>query len=346
MSSFSERLGQVVNNTVIGLAVSLAREHGIFQVLADSTEPLTSQQVANRRSLKERYVREILNSLATAELVEVKVDATAPGVLVYSLESGAKDVMDSYLGAFVGIPALMARRYASVTACVPENGPRGVRYTAHAEAAFSALSYYTAPKFVDAFLHCVPGLKDKLELGIDVLEIGSGYARMSAILASKFPKSRFTASEVIPWLVEANRERWGDIPNLHYRVLDACDIPESPDESYDWILCSDVIHDLPEPLKALQGTKRLLRKPDGLFTFVDMSSSGSPLVDRGKMLVAALYSASAFLCVPDSYQGDKESHALGACWGRQAAIDLGTQAGFSVTDSDIDDMHVLYVCRP
>ena len=183
-----------------------------------------------------------------------------------------------------------------------------------------------------------------LEEGIDVIEFGSGKGRLCATLAQQFPNSRFVASEVVPDLVQANKDRWEHIPNLTFSLDDLCRVPEVPDKNYDWVFCCDVIHDLPDPVAALQGIKRMLRQPNGLLTFVDIATSGSPLVDRGNMNVSTFYALGTFLCIPESYQRS-DSLALGPCSGRQMIASLTQRAGFQVEVIKIEDLTALFICQ-
>ena len=152
------------------------------------------------------------------------------------------------------------------------------------------------------------------------------------------------ASEAVPDLVQANKDRWAHIPNLTFSLDDLCGIPEVPDKYYDWVFCCDVIHDLPDPVAALQGIKRMLRQPNGLLTFIDVSTSGSPLVDRGDMTVASYYALGTFFCIPESYQRH-DSLALGPCSGRQRIASLAQKAGFQVRDINIEDFTAIFICH-
>jgi hypothetical protein len=94
------------------------------------------------------------------------------------------------------------------------------------------------------------------------------------------------------------------------------------------MFCKDVIHDLPHPLEALRGIHKALT-PGGKFSIVDMFVSSFVKNNVGDMMASALYAQSTFMCIPESYQ-EEDSEALGACWGREKASQLCTQAGFKV----------------
>ncbi|GFR83482.1 malonyl-[acyl-carrier protein] O-methyltransferase 1 [Elysia marginata] len=221
---------------------------------------------------------------------------------------------------------------------------KGVRYTDQVQDILDRFSQGNAPFVAQMFLEQIPDLKAQLEKGIDVIEFGAGRGRLSATLAQQFPNSRFVASEVVPNLVEANKERWKSIPNISFSLDDVCSIPDVPEKHFDWVFCCDVIHDLPDPLEALQGIKRMLRKPYGLLTFVDMATSGSPLADRGDMAVATFYTLGTFFCIPESYQREN-SLALGPCCGSQTLTNLAQNAGFQVKFIKVEDCSGLFICK-
>ena len=176
------------------------------------------------------------------------------------------------------------------------------------------------------------------------MEFGAGRGRLSATFANQFPNSRFVASEVVPDLVKTSSVHWAHIPNLSFSLDDICCIPEEPDKQFDWIFCYDVIHDLPDPLAALKGIKRMLGKPAGIFTFIDVTTSGSPILDKGNMTVAMYYACGSFFCIPESYQRE-DSLALGPCFGKQKAVKLAQEAGFQVTDTDIEGKKAIFICQ-
>ena len=68
-----------------------------------------------------RFVRELLGSLSTAELVETS--EKADGELEYSLEDGAKETLDGQLGRFINFPSLIASNYHRVKECIYKDGP-------------------------------------------------------------------------------------------------------------------------------------------------------------------------------------------------------------------------------
>ncbi|CAG5121175.1 unnamed protein product [Candidula unifasciata] len=342
MASFGEKLGGIVTSSFVGYALSMCKETGILQVLIESRTPLTSQEVADSKELKERYVRELLNCLATAELVNVSTNEA--GALVYHIQEEEKKVFKTPLMPFMSFLSAFRRVYDTVKDCIPVSGPYGARYSEEVHNVIEEFSVCHQELFVDGFLNRVEGLRERLESGIEVIEVGCGRGRLLAMFAQMFPKSTFVASDNVPSLLARLEDTLGHIPNIRFELLDLCCQSDQSVKQYDWVYCVDVIHDLPNPPEALEAIKKLVKNYDGLFTIIDILTSGSPISDKGNMHVASIYAASSFMCVPESFQR-KESYALGACWGKRTALDVITAAGFKVKDIDLENNFVLYICK-
>ncbi|CAG5114705.1 unnamed protein product, partial [Candidula unifasciata] len=203
---------------------------------------------------------------------------------------------------------------------------------------------YHLDEYVENILKHVDGLKKKLENGIQVLEIGCGRGRLLEKLALMFPKSTFTATENAEFLLDQLKANLGHIPNIKYAALDVCCPSTLQGQQYDWVFCINVIHDVPSPPNAYRNIKKFMKDQGGTFTMVDPASSGSPISDKGNLLVASLYAISSFFCVAESYINE-HSHAMGMCYGEKRAVDFLTAAGFSVEVVRFDYPMALFVCK-
>ncbi|CAB5159851.1 Methyltransferase type 11 [Olavius algarvensis associated proteobacterium Delta 3] len=113
----------------------------------------------------------------------------------------------------------------------------------------------------------------------------------------------------------------------------------------DYVTAFDAIHDQTRPLDALKGVLSLL-KPDGLFSMVDIAA-GSYLSDnKDHPMGTFLYTVSLMHCLPvglvDGGMG------LGMMWGRQRAVEMLHEAGFTRVDiSEIPDdpFNLHFMCR-
>ncbi|CAG5131724.1 unnamed protein product [Candidula unifasciata] len=341
MSSFAQKLGQLVDSTCVGFALTLCKDVGILQVLLDAQQPLTSHQIADERSLKERYVRELLDSLAAAEII--RVSTSESGSLIYYLEEDEKKAFKTHIKTRMSFPIAMVKVYDHLKSCLSITGPYGYRMSAEFHDVVEEYGPIQFEVYLAAFMKSVDGLKAQLESGIDVTEVGCGRGRMLAKIAQMFPRSSFTASDNVESLLNYQKANLGHIPNVEYDMLDLCCPSGPPSKQYDWVYCVNVIHDVPDPLEALK-TVRKLTKPGGVFTMIDFATSGSPIGDKGNMLVACMYAVGTFMSVPESFQRE-DSQAMGCCWGKQRAVDLATAAGFTVDVVYLEYPVALFVCK-
>ena len=77
--AFAGRLLTALNNGALCLMMSVGHRTGLFDVMSTSP-PATSEEIAARAGLNERYVREWLGAMVTSKLVEVE-----PATLRFSL---------------------------------------------------------------------------------------------------------------------------------------------------------------------------------------------------------------------------------------------------------------------
>src|SRR5690554_4133367 len=78
-STFAERLLKALNDGALCLMVSIGHRTGLFDTMS-TMSPSTSQEIADRAKLDERYVREWLGAMVTSGVVDYE-----PATKRYSL---------------------------------------------------------------------------------------------------------------------------------------------------------------------------------------------------------------------------------------------------------------------
>jgi hypothetical protein len=73
--AFSEKLLTALNYGSLSLMMSIGHRTGIFDAMR-AMPPSTSEEVAKASGLNERYVREWLGAMVTAEVIEVDPTST------------------------------------------------------------------------------------------------------------------------------------------------------------------------------------------------------------------------------------------------------------------------------
>lgn len=340
--AFSESLVETLNKSAIALALSIGDRCGLFNVMA-SLPASTSKQIADAANLNERYVREWLGTMVTGRVVNY-----FPETQTYQLPAEhAAFLTDegeyNFASAMQFVPVL-AGVEDKLVECFEKGG--GVPYTAYPrfhEVMAKESNQTTVAALEPYIIPIVPGLREKLEAGIDVLDVGCGAGRAMIELAKRYPNSRFAGydfSEEGISTANAEAEKLG-LTNVRFEVRDAANIGET--EAYDLITSFDAIHDQANPAGMLASIAKAIR-PDGVYLVQDIT--GSSYLEKNLDLPVApwLYTISLTHCMTVSlaYNGE----GLGAMWGEERAVAMMKDAGFenvSINHLDHDFMNTYYV---
>lgn len=118
-----------------------------------------------------------------------------------------------------------------------------------------------------------PWALDGVELGGEVLELGSGSGTMAGELLARFPSIRLTATDVDPSMIDAARQRlaaFGD--RVEVRQADATGLPFE-DGRFNAVLSFIMLHHTLQWEEALAEAVRVLR-PGGRLAGYDIVESG------------------------------------------------------------------------
>ena len=299
---------------------------GLFRAM-HGTGPLTSEALARRAGLNERYVREWLKGMVAAEYLEYD-----PGADAYSMteEQGsvlADEASKTYLGGVFQLPMASFQHMPRFLEVFRDGG--GLSYAELGDEIVEAHDRSHRSPFehslVQDWLPQVDGLEAKLHAGAEILDVGCGLGRSSLVMARAYPRSRVHGLDADPQAIRgarASAEEAG-VDNLEYLNLPIGDLP--PDAAYDFIFAFDCIHDMADPLGALKAIRGGL-EPDGVFVWSELNASNDPLENRnpvGRMISAI----SPFHCLTVSlaYGG----MGLGNMLGESGVRELAIQAEFS-----------------
>src|SRR5690606_38925027 len=181
------------------------------------------------------------------------------------------------------------------------------------------------PIIVQELVPLIPGLHERLETGIDVLDVGCGRGLALMKLAARYPKSRFRgydlSGEAIAWATEETNRQ--SLANVTFVQKDLTDWDEPA--AFDWVTALDAIHDQARPDKVLRAIRVALR-PGGVFLMQDIDMSSEPNENIEHPLGALLYGVSCMHCMTVSLA--QSGMGLGAAWGVQLAEKMLREAGF------------------
>lgn len=341
--AFVEQMVSVLNNGALALMVSIGHQTGLFEAMAERG-PSTSTEIAESAGLNERYVREWLGAVVTGGIVEYD-----PTLGTYYLPPEHAACLTSAAGGenlalqCQFIP-MMAEVEQPVIECFRNGG--GVPYSAftrfHKIMAEDSGAVHDA-SLIETILPLVPGLIDRLEAGIDVLDVGCGSGHAINLMAKAFPRSRFTGYDMSKEGIGAAIDEADSLglTNARFAVRDAAHLAK-PDQ-YDFITTFDAVHDQARPDLVLAEIARALR-PGGIYLMVDIAASSHLHENRDHPIAPYLYAISCMHCMTVSLS--EGGMGLGTVWGEQKALEMLAEAGFTHVDIariDGDIINVYYV---
>jgi ubiquinone/menaquinone biosynthesis C-methylase UbiE len=327
--AFAGHVLGILNGGMLCLMTGIGHETGLFDTMAEMP-PATSDDIARKSGLNERYVREWLAAMVTGRVVE------------YDPSNGTYHLPPEHAGALTR--AAGPNNLATLASFVPEfagvfkgvadsfrNGG-GVPYSEFDDfqknmAAMSA--QIVDATLIDVTLELVPGMKDRMREGIDVADVGCGSGHAINVMAQTFPKSRFTGYDFSNEGVDAGRReaRQMGLSNAKFEAQDAATMSGSA--QFDLVTVFDAIHDQAKPRQVLKNIYNLLR-PGGTFLCVDIAASSNLHENMDHPMAPMLYAVSTMHCMTVSLALDGEG--LGTMWGEQKARELMQEAGFKDMD--------------
>jgi SAM-dependent methyltransferase len=343
---FAERALGIVNSGFLSLMLSIGHRTRLFDTLA-TLPPATSEEIAAAAGLNERYVREWLGAMVTGRIVEYEPTARTYRLPPEHAASLTRAAGPDNLAELAQVVALLGQVETRIVDVFQKGG--GVDYSAFDR--FHTLMAESSRTTLDATLltrtlPLVSGLVDRLETGIDVLDVGCGEGVAIRMLAQRFPRSRFTGLDVSAEAIgtaRAEAER-ASLENARFIVQDAATF--AAPASYDFITAFDAIHDQAAPRRVLAAIRGALRE-GGVFMMVDIGMSSHLEQTLDHPLAPFLFTVSTMHCMTVSLAQGGEG--LGACWGEEKARELLAEAGFSSVDVsrvEGDPLNAYYVCRP
>jgi 2-polyprenyl-3-methyl-5-hydroxy-6-metoxy-1,4-benzoquinol methylase len=326
MNAFLGKMIGLYNAGALNLMISIGHRTGLFDTMAEMP-PSTSEQIAAKAGLNERYVKEWLGAMVTGRIIDYNPEdktysfprehaalltrAATPNNLAVTTQwfSVLGDVEDEIVECFKkggGVPYSSYKRFHEVMA---EESDQTV-----------------VAALIDHILPLVPGLPEWLQRGIEVLEVGCGSGRALNRMASVFLNSKFIGYDLSEEAINTGRSeaKKRGLTNVRFEVKDVSNIGAS--ERFALIAAFDAIHDQAKPDKVLREISNALR-PDGTFLMQDIAGSSYVHKNLDHLVAPLIYTISCMHCMTVSLaQGGA---GLGAAWGEELALKMLREAGFN-----------------
>ena len=346
VARFSFEVWNYKQGEMVSLMIHLGSRLGVFPAL-DGAGPVTAGELAATTGLHERWLLEWLRALAAARLLTFhepdRFELAAEAAMVL-----ARPGMPSYAaGAFTG-----PRPPAAIDA-VAEGFQTGIgqSYDAMGEEVAHQVEAMLGPfarsLLVPVVIPALEGVYDRLSAGATVIDVGCGSGLALQLLAEAFPASRFIGYDPSTPAVAHARERMAeagiDRVEIHHAGADA--LPR--DRSADLVMTLDCIHDMPDPVGAIEAIRATV-SDDGTWLIKDIRSRPTFAENLKNPMLAMMYSTSVTTCL-SSAMSEPDAAGLGTLgFNPEVAEAMSRAAGFTrFTMHDFEDpANLYYEVRP
>jgi 2-polyprenyl-3-methyl-5-hydroxy-6-metoxy-1,4-benzoquinol methylase len=318
-------VGDIASN-MSAMTVILGERLGLYKAMADS-KPVTSAELAAKTNTYERYIREWLASQAAAGYVNYN---TSDGK--YSLP-----VENAFVLAEENSPAYIQGAYQLIRSIFKDEEKfvemfrtgKGLLWGEHHHDLFEGTAKFFKSAYignlVQSWIPSLEGVEEKLRQGAKVADIGCGYGVPTLIMAKAYPNSKFYGYDNHKASIEtaqqsAQKEGLADRAEFH-----TVSANESIGNDYDLVAFFDCLHDMGDPIGAMNFAKQSL-KHDGTCMIVEPMANDN-VQDNLNLVGRIYYSASTMICVPNSLADN--GPALGAQAGEKRIKEIAEKAGFT-----------------
>lgn len=340
VGQFVTDLGAAVHTGMVVIGEKL----GLYKALAG--EPMSSAQLAAKTNTDERYLREWLASQAAGGYVTYdetndKFSLSAEQAFTLAVEDSPAYLPGAFelaLGSLAAVPRI-AESFRTGA---------GMGWHEHADGVFHGCEKFFRPAYaanlVSSWIPALTDVKEKLQAGARVADVGCGKGASTLLMAQAFPNSRFFGFDYHDKSIDAAREsarRNGVAERVTFDVSNAKDFPG---KDYDFVAVFDCLHDMGDPIGAAAHVRQSLAR-NGTWMIVEPFANDQ-LKDNLNPVGRVYYSFSTLLCTPCS-----RSQEVGLCLGAQAGEarirEVVTSAGFNrFRRATETPFNIVYEARP
>lgn len=331
------RLVGDVGASVTGALIVLGDQLGLYKAMADGT-PVSSQDLAARTGLKERYVREWLSAQAAAEYVEYHADSDSFSLSPEQAMAFAEEDGPAFFAGAFEIAQAMWVDEPKVEEAFRSGA--GLGWHEHSPCLFRGTERFFRPGYnthiKSDWIPALQDVEDKLAQGAVVADVGCGHGASTILMAQAYPQAHFYGFDYHePSLERARQEagRSGVADRIVFARATAKGFPApraagngSDAGTYDLVTMFDCLHDMGDPVGAGRHVRDMLAS-DGTWMIVEPFAHDH-LKDNLNPVGRIFYGASTMICTPASLS-QEVGLGLGAQAGEMRLRKVALEAGFS-----------------
>ncbi len=344
----AEQLFGLLSGAMVSAMIYLGDRLGLYQAL-NGAGAVTTEELARKTGLHERWIREWIHGQAAANLIDYKGDgrfALSPETALVLADESSPFFL---AGGFCAIPQQMA-----VLNHLPESFKTGVglTYDQMGPEINRGVERLLAPWFrtqlVPSALPRLDGVAAKLEEGAKAADIGCGSGVALVEMAKAYPRSNFHGYEIAKHALAraADNVKSAGVKNI--TLHDASFDPLPGDASWDFITTFDCLHDMTRPDLVMKAIRKAI-KPDGTWLIADVH--GMPTFEQNlkeNPLAPFMYGVSV-LCCMSSALSEPGGLGLGTLgFPEPVARKMTAEAGFTrfMTRDFENPINAYYEVRP
>jgi 2-polyprenyl-3-methyl-5-hydroxy-6-metoxy-1,4-benzoquinol methylase len=297
LKEYAKRVFGALGGAMTSSMIYLGDRLGLYAALAESGAA-TSEELAGRTQLDERWVREWLYQQGAAGVLEHRgggrFELTPEGCAVLADEShpafggGFFSHLPETLAVAERLPESFRSGLGQPYDALGPGGARGIE---------RGLASWFRALLVPALLPRVDGVVEQLTRGARVADVGCGAGVALIEMARAFPKSEFHGYEISIHALERAERNLAEsgVANARFHHAERDPLPE--DGSFSFIVTFDCLHDMARPAQVMAQIRRSIA-PDGTWLIADVKSHATydENVERNPM-AAMMYGTSVLTCL-------------------------------------------------
>ena len=318
--------GSVLNAALVVVGDRL----GLYKALAESGST-TSTELAERTGTVERNVREWLSAQAAAGFVTYDGpadDGDRWSMTPEQAEAFTNESSPAFLCGGFQVVTAAAKADEKITEAFRHGG--GLGWHEHHHDLFRGTERFFRPGYAASltsdWLPSLSGVVARLERGGKVADVGCGHGASTVLMAAAYPASVFTGFDYHAPSVEAARGAATAAGVADRTTFEVAGAGAFSGSGYDLVCFFDCLHDMGDPVGALQHTRRAL-SDDGVVMLVE-PQAGDTVAENLNPIGRLFYAASSLICTPAS-QSQEVGRALGAQAGVARLTEVANEAGFT-----------------
>lgn len=327
-----------------GVLVNIGHKLGLYRAMAGAG-PLTSEELAAKTGIRERYVREWLGN------------QRAGGYVLYDPARRTYTLPDEHAQVLVdqSSPTFLAPAFDGASSIWLDEDKsreairtgRGMRWAEHHHRLFHATEAVFKNGYrehlVSTWIPAIEGMDAKLRAGGRIADVGCGHGASSILMAQAYPTATVVGIDNHAPSLEIARRRAREAGAGNNLVFEQADARSYTAGDFDLICFMDAFHDMGDPHLAAEHARAALAD-DGALLLVEPFANDD-VADNVGPVARLFYAASLTMCTANALcEGD---HALGAQAGPAETAAVLKRAGFTrIRRACETSMNIIYEVRP